>query len=142
MQGNMVTSLFRSAHRAIKSGRVDTLRQLLDNGLEPNTSNKLGWTLLMLAALQGDVPCGRLLLDRAADPNTTNRFADTPLALAVNKGHVRFASLLIDAGARTNSLPPFDELRASLLQSSGLPTKQVDSIIQDLQKLLKMGHIG
>ena len=85
---------YRGAQNLIKRGDEAGLRQALDTGLDPNLANQNGWTLLMLAAVEGSVPLGHLLIEKGADLAAMNRNGDTALAIASAKGHTAFADLL------------------------------------------------
>ena len=60
---------YRGAQNLIKRGDEAGLRAALDAGLDPNLANQNGWTLLMLAAVEGNVPVGRLLIEKGAAIN-------------------------------------------------------------------------
>jgi ankyrin repeat protein len=90
---------YRGAQNLIKRGDEAGLRQALDTGLDPNLANQNGWTLLMLAAVEGDVPIGRLLVEKGALIDAGNNKEDTALTLATNRGHALFVDLLNKAGA-------------------------------------------
>jgi hypothetical protein len=90
---------YRGAQNLIKRGDEAGLRQALDTGLDPNLANQNGWTLLMLAAVEGDVAVGRLLIERGADINARNNKEDSALTLANHRGHTLFADLLTLNGA-------------------------------------------
>ena len=90
---------FEEAHLAIKKGDLISLRHALDAGMTPDLSNQFSWTLLMLAAIEGNNAIGELLLSRGADVNRTNKFGDTPLSLAAGGNHSRFVKLLLSHGA-------------------------------------------
>jgi hypothetical protein len=84
---------YRGAQNLIKRGDEAGLRQALDTGLDPNLANQNGWTLLMLAAVEGDVAIGRLLIERGADINARNNKEDSALTLANHRGHTLFVDL-------------------------------------------------
>jgi ankyrin repeat protein len=90
---------YRSAQNLIKRGEEAGLRQALDAGLDPNLANQNGWTLLMLSAVEGDVPIGRLLIEKGAAINTRNNKEDSALTLATHRGHTLFVDLLAINGA-------------------------------------------
>ncbi len=73
---------FKTAHRAIKRGDIDALQSALANGLDPNLSNKNGWTLLMLAAGKGNTKIGQLLIAAGANLDNRTNGKDTALSLA------------------------------------------------------------
>jgi ankyrin repeat protein len=90
---------YRGAQNLIKRGDEAGLRQALDTGLDPNLVNQNGWTLLMLAAVEGDVRIGRLLIEKGAVINTSNNKEDSAHSLATNRGHALFVDLLNEAAA-------------------------------------------
>ena len=85
---------YRAAQTLIKRGDEPALTAALDAGLDPNLANENGWTLLMLVAVEGDVPLGRLLLNRGANPTATNKKNDTALTIATHRGYTLFVDLL------------------------------------------------
>ena len=85
---------YRAAQTLIKRGDEPALRAALDAGLDPNLSNENGWSLLMLAAVEGSVPLGTLLLARGADPARVNSKTQTALDIATARSHTGFVELL------------------------------------------------
>lgn len=77
-----------------KKGRQDCLGSKLDAGLDANLTNRFGWTLLMIAALDGRSDMTDLLLTRGADPNRVNQFGDTASSVAKMKGFNKLAATL------------------------------------------------
>ena len=96
---------FDEVYKAIKRGDVNSLRVALDDGLDPNQSNKYSWTILMSAAMRGKTSVGQLLIDHGADLNQRNRDRDTALSLAASTGHSSFVSLLLRNGASLECYP-------------------------------------
>lgn len=89
---------YRAAQTLIKRNDEAGLRAALDAHLDPNLANENGWSLLMLAAVEGSVPLGCLLLQRGADPTKQNAKQQTALSIATSRGHDLFARLLQDHG--------------------------------------------
>ena len=85
---------YRAAQSLIKRGDEVALQTALDNGLDPNLTNENGWSLLMLAAVEGCIPIGKLLLAHGADPGRQNAGAGTAQGIAAGRGHHDFASWL------------------------------------------------
>lgn len=79
-----------------------SLKIMLDNGLNPNLANHKGNTLLMLASYHNALNCVKLLLDFGANVDKPNDKGHTPLAGVCFKGHKKVAHLLLEAGANPN----------------------------------------
>jgi len=90
---------FHEASKAIKKGDVLRLREFLDSGLDPNLSNRYGWTL------EGNTAVARELIQRGAQLDARNKHSDSALSLAAHTGHPGFVALLIDAGASLDGHP-------------------------------------
>ena len=70
-------------HNASRSGRVDLVELLLERGVPADASwETLGWTALMLAALDGQPDTAQLLIDAGADVNARADDGRTPLVMA------------------------------------------------------------
>ena len=93
---------YRGAQNLIKRGDEAGLRAALGQGLDPNLANQNGWTLLMLAAVEGNVPIGQLLIEKGASVGARNNKDDTALTLATHRGYTVFVDLLNPNGTSTN----------------------------------------
>ncbi len=85
---------YRAAQTLIKRGDAPALEQALEQGLDPNARNENGWTLLMLAAVEGSMPLAELLLARGADAASKNQKSDTALTIAEHRGYAALAERL------------------------------------------------
>jgi len=88
---------YRGAQNLIKRGDEQGLRTALEGNLSANSTNHKGWSLLMLAAVEGSVPVGRLLIEKGANIAAMNLKGETPLSIATQKGHTAFVELLQEA---------------------------------------------
>src|SRR5215472_5759983 len=122
---------FDECHRIIKKGDVVSLRHAIDSGnIDPNLRNQFSWTLLMLAALEGNTSIGELLLERGASVNALNSFGETAMSLAAHKGHVSFLRMVLEAGASPDVRPHGHSLEDWLTAATGLPPAKIDLILQ------------
>jgi ankyrin repeat protein len=125
---------FKQVHRLIKNGELLSLRSELDGGLSPSLSNKFSWTLLMLAAIEGNTAIGKLLISRGAELDAKNKFGETALSLAAHGGHTSFIQLLLANGASPNCQPHGHNLNDWIRVASGLPQAKIASILNLINK--------
>ncbi len=92
-----MTTSYRGAQALIKKGDEPGLRTALEGNLSSNAANHKGWSLLMLAAVEGDVPIGQLLIEKGANIAAMNLKGETALSIATQKGHQAFIDLLNNA---------------------------------------------
>jgi len=85
---------FDEVCRRIKRGYISELAERLDSGLDPNLKNRFGWTLLMMAAMEGRRDVIDLLISRGADFRAVNQFGNTAESLAHHGGHKGAAARL------------------------------------------------
>jgi cytohesin len=112
--------LYRAAHK----GRLGTVRELLDSGVDPDARGTHGWTPLMIAVAEQHAAVARLLIERGAHPNAVNAQGRTPLMFAARYGNLELTELLLRAGAdpnlrgvETEWLPLWRRRRTGMLQS-------------------------
>jgi ankyrin repeat protein len=86
--------------KAVEGGDVKTVAGFLDRGLDPNTTDTSGHTLLMTASRLGHLELARLLIARKASVTRRSVQGDTALMFASLKGHVEVANLLVTHGAQ------------------------------------------
>src|SRR5580700_10727660 len=96
---------FDEASKLVKKGDIIRLRKELQDGLNPNMVNQYSWTLLMIAALEGNTSIGSLLIESGAELDRRNQFHDTALSLAALTGHPSFVGLLLSSGASLECHP-------------------------------------
>ncbi len=96
---------FDEARKLIKKGDIIRLRKELQTGLNPNLSNQYSWTLLMIAASEGNTSVGSLLIENGAELDMRNKFRETALSLAAHSGHPSFVKLLLGSGASLECHP-------------------------------------
>jgi uncharacterized protein len=87
---------------AVRANDVDEVRSLLDQGMDPNSTDKQGYSILMQAAREGHIATVKLLLERKARVNQYSAAAETAIMLAAFKGHLETVKLLHTYGAAIN----------------------------------------
>ncbi|MQY50819.1 ankyrin repeat domain-containing protein [Rhodocyclus tenuis] len=87
---------------ALRSGDNGAVVALLDRGVDVNTVDRNGDTLLMLAVRENNAELLDQLLLRRARLNSRNRNGDTALRLAAFAGQEAFVHRLVEAGAAVN----------------------------------------
>jgi ankyrin repeat protein len=126
---------FEAADLLIEHNDIISLREAITEGLDSNLANKYGWTMLMSAAMTGNVPIGRLLLEHGAKTAQRNRFNDTALSLAIQSGHPSFVRLLLEHGASKDCYPHGNSLNVFLdwaqryCSCSGASMKKIRSLL-------------
>ena len=123
---------YRAAQTLIKRGELSALGSALDEGLDPNSSNQNGWTLLMLAAVERALPPATLLVERGADVNRRNRHDETALSLAAQKANIPLLEFLLAHGATKDAKPHGTTLSTWLTNSPNLTAPQLAEVLQVL----------
>ena len=104
---------------AVRAGRADTVKSLLDTVGDVNASGADGSTPLHLAAHLGNAPIVKLLLDAKATVDVLNRYGVRPLLLASESGSAEVIRLLLDRGADPNAANLGSETPLMLASRSG-----------------------
>ena len=84
--------------RAAELGDAKFVEQFVDQGMDPNTADAKGNTLLMIAAREGHPTVVMALIRRKANPNRRNQYGDTALMIASLRGDREIARILIELG--------------------------------------------
>ncbi|GFR50887.1 hypothetical protein Agub_g13177, partial [Astrephomene gubernaculifera] len=112
-------------------GDVDTLRNMLNQGMSPNSADYDGRTGLMLAAKAGHEGVVRLLLDHGAKADQLDAFGNSALTEACKAGNDKEIELLLNYGA---------SLGVNSLQVAGtMCTAVFEGDLIKLRRLLRAG---
>lgn len=104
MDKKLKAQLTKQLFDAVKAGREDEVRQLLDRGADIRQRNDdWGYTPLHVAIVRGNERLVRLLLERGADLNDRTYAGQTALVLAVSERRDSIARFFIEQGADVNA---------------------------------------
>lgn len=84
---------------AARDNRGDVVVDLVQRGMDPNTSDRSGTTLLMFAARNDNEQLLEFLLSKRANVLKQNKYGDTAIGLAALKGSLPIVRRLVAAGA-------------------------------------------
>jgi ankyrin repeat protein len=99
LSGPAAASSYDRMIASVKLGDVAVVRDLLMKGLDADTSDQEGNTLLMLAVREKQLSVARLLIAARAKVNARNMHGDSALRLAAWKGDLVMTQELVAAGA-------------------------------------------
>ncbi|XP_034632775.1 ankyrin repeat domain-containing protein 54 [Trachemys scripta elegans] len=128
---------------------LETVQQLLEDGVDPCAADDKGRTALHFASCNGNDRIVQLLLDHGADPNQRDGLGNTALHLAACTNHVPVITLLLRGGARVDALDragrtplhlaksKLNILQEGLSQSLEAVRLEVKQIIQMLREYLE-----
>jgi uncharacterized protein len=84
--------------RAAELGDAKGVDQMIGKGMDPNTADAKGNTILMIATREGHREVVSTLVRRKANANKRNQYGDTALMLASLRGDREIARMLIEFG--------------------------------------------
>lgn len=99
---NSNSQSLQEVFEAVNDGNTAEVRRLLDRGLDVNTSDANGDTLLMLATRKHERELAGMLVSRKADLARRNRYGDNALMMASLIGDLLLVKAFIEAGAAVN----------------------------------------
>ncbi len=80
-------------------GDTNSVRELIDSGVDVDVQNRFGKTALMLAVETNSMETVVMLLARGADVNKRTVAGCTALTFAAENGHEAITALLLESGA-------------------------------------------
>ena len=92
--------------QAIRENDIDTVRNYLDKGTDPNVEDDNGNTALLYASTLGATSIVKFLLEKGTDPNRRGADGFVPLHFAVFSNHIDTVHLLLNYGAKADPLNP------------------------------------
>jgi hypothetical protein len=92
----------KSLDQAVVDGDIDQVKSQISAGVDVNSKNRLGWTLLHTAIRNRRTEIIKMLIDKGADVNAKDNRGRTPLHFAVETGQKDIVEQLIAKGAEIN----------------------------------------
>ncbi len=105
----MSESSLHNLIKAIKRGDVESIRSLIESGVDVNAPNEQGLTPLCIAAGKGNTQVLNVLIDAGVDVNKPSLTGFSPLSWAVMGKQKKAADLLREAGAMHEESNPITE---------------------------------
>lgn len=81
--------------RAVQNDDIDRVSELLDSGVDPNLSNRWGFTPIIEASRYGNTEIAELLLENGVNPIFIDKMGHTPLTMASRFGNIEIVKLLL-----------------------------------------------
>lgn len=100
--GKALAGVYDDVLSAAENNRTEEVISLLRRGLDVNTADRDGSTLLAIAARTGNLALTDFLTANRANVRKANRFGDTALHLAISQGHLPIVQRLVASGADLN----------------------------------------
>lgn len=137
--------------QAVKVGDIATATQLLRSGMDINTVDADGNTLLILACREQNWAVAKALLGFRPKLDSRNRYGETALMLAAAKGSVDLVETLLERGAALNH-PGWTALSYAawagqtgivrlLLQRGAMINAESDNSTTPLMMAVRGGHL-
>lgn len=86
----------------VESGNINTLKELIKEGVDLDIANEQGLTALHIAATNKHADLVRLLVKEGANVNSPSKNITTPLMSAAEKDHREIVSYLLKQGAQAD----------------------------------------
>ena len=83
---------------AIEKGDIKQVENILDEGLDVESTDRNGWTAMIRAAEEGQLDVVELLLRQGADPAHGKRGQLLPIHFAAEFGHLNIVKILLSSG--------------------------------------------
>lgn len=85
--------------QAVERKETDTIRRLIDAGVDVNTQDLEGRTATMIATYNNNADTAKILIDAGADVNIQDNIENNPFLYAGAEGYIDILKLTIKAGA-------------------------------------------
>ena len=110
-------------------GDIKTIRDALDNGVDPDSKDENNRSALMLSAYNGHEAIVRLLIEQKADVNLVDVANRTALMFAASGPFNATVTALLDAGANINTVDKEEHWSALMFAASEGQMEVVQTLI-------------
>ncbi|WP_308128765.1 ankyrin repeat domain-containing protein [Bacillus sp. sid0103] len=83
--------------QAVEHKETDTIRRLIEEGIDINSQDSQGRTATMIATYNNDVEIAKILIDAGADVNIQDNMENSPFLYAGAEGYLDILKLTIEA---------------------------------------------
>jgi hypothetical protein len=96
MRSSVNSGHFTTIHMAIKEGKINKVKTLIDNGADINETTSFGETPLNMAILNNKLEIALILIENGANINATNNIKNTALHMAISNRNTNIVLTLIN----------------------------------------------
>ena len=100
MKIERVSQIQASIIEAVYANQLDEVKSLLKKGIDVNSKDKKGKSLLLIATQAQYIEMAKLLVENGADVNLQDNIFDSPFLYAGAAGHAELVTLYLQHGAR------------------------------------------
>ncbi|WP_419180479.1 ankyrin repeat domain-containing protein [Bacillus salipaludis] len=90
--------------KAVEKGNIAEINNLLNQGVNINSQDRVGRTALMIATYANDIETAKALIEKGADVNIQDNMKNNPFLYAGAEGYIGILKLTIKAGANPKLL--------------------------------------
>jgi hypothetical protein len=94
----------KTLDQAVVDGDIERVKSEIAAGVDINSKNRMGWTLLHIAINKKHAEIAQLLIEKGADVNIRDNRGRGPVHLAVETGQKDIVEVLIAKGADLNAI--------------------------------------
>lgn len=123
---------------AAKTGKVQFINFLVEQGADISLKNSSGESALTIAAREGHNDLVSVIINHGADINTRTLKRKTSLYLAIKNGNEKLANSLIIAGADTSNID--GRQNKAMTYARVLKLSSTKKLLKDVQEVTKEGN--
>ncbi|MFD0829788.1 ankyrin repeat domain-containing protein [Neobacillus sp. M.A.Huq-85] len=90
--------------KAVEKGNIAEINNLLNQGVNINSQDRVGRTALMIATYANDIETVKALIEKGADVNIQDHLKNNPFLYAGAEGYIGILKLTIEVGANPKLL--------------------------------------